>query len=145
MPGGANDNYLVGGGIIVAAMYRCVSGAVPPWAVEYVPSILKSLYSCCGNDSEAFHTILIAGSELQLNGNDNFGCVRKTLAGHYFDTIKAKTKDDFITKAREISASVGNDKWRKLKVLVKSVCGGKKKDSDFNLKPQFTNWECDRI
>ena len=145
LPGGANDNYLVGGGIIVAAMYRFVSGAVPPWAVEYVPSILKSLYSCCGNDSEAFHTILIAGSELQLNGDYNFGCVEKTLAGHYFDTIKAKTKDDFITKAREISASVGNDKWRKLKVLVKSVCGGKKKDSDFNLKPQFTNWECDRI
>ena len=145
LPGGANDNYLVGGGIIVAAIYRCVSGAVPPWAVEYVPSILKSLYSCCGNDPEAFHTILVAGSELQLNGDYNFGCVRKTLAGHYYDTIKPKTKNDFITKAREISASVGNDKWRKLKVLVKSVCGGKKKDSDFNLKPQFTNWECDRI
>jgi len=96
LPGDANDNYLVGGGIIVAAMYRCVSGAVPPWAVEYVPSVLKSLYSCCGNDPEVFHTILVVGSELQLNGDYNSGCVRKTLAGHYYDTIKAKTKDIFV-------------------------------------------------
>ena len=102
LPGDANDNYLVGGGIVVAAMYRCVSGAVPPWAVEYVPSVLKSLYSCRGNDLEVFHTILVVGSELQLNGDYNSGCVRKTLAGHYYDTIKAKTKDDFLTKARNI-------------------------------------------
>ena len=143
LPTGANNSSLIGGGIIVAAIYRCVSGAVPPWAVEYVPSVLKSLYSCCGNESQAFSAILLAGAELKLSYK--YGCVEKTLAGHYYDTIKLKKKEDFATKAQEISASDDNDKWRKLKVLVKSVCGGKKKASDFNLKPQFTTWECDRI
>jgi hypothetical protein len=142
---GANNTSLIGGAIIVAAIYRCVSGAVPPWAVEYVPTMLKSLYSCCGNGPQEFSAILLAGADLKLNVGHKYGCVQKTLAGHYYDTIKPKKKEDFIIKALEISASDGNDKWRQLKVLVKHVCGGKKKASEFNLKPQFTTWECDRI
>ena len=92
MPGDANDNYLVGGGIVVVAMYRCVSRAVPPWAVEYVPSVLKSLYSCCGNDPEVFHTILVVGSELQLNGDYNSGCVRIRLLVIIINTIQSKRR-----------------------------------------------------
>jgi hypothetical protein len=120
---GANDSSLIGGGIITASIYRCSSGAVPPWAIEYVPDILKSLFHACG-DKDTFLAILFTGAELKVKKSSQFGVILGSkLAGHYYDTLKPKAKDEFTSKAKEICASNDNTKWRKLKVLVKSVCG----------------------
>lgn len=122
---GENDPLLVGGGVIAASIYRCASGGVPPWAIEYVPSVFKSLFHACGDEMEPFLAILHAGSELKLQETCSYGCIRpgKKLAGHYYDTMKPKAKEDFMDKAREICKCNDNTKWRKLKVLVKAVCG----------------------
>ena len=32
-----------------------------------------------------------------------------------------------------------------MKVILKQACGGKKKDAGFNLKPQFTTFDCERL
>jgi len=140
-----SDASLFGGGIIIASIYRCVSGAVPPWAIENVPAIFESLYTCCRQELDIFFYIMSIGAELKLSEPNQYGCVRNTLAGYYFDTMKLQAKEDFRRRVKETLQSDNNDRWRKLKVLVKSACGGKKKASDFNLKPQYTNWECDRI
>ena len=47
----------------------------------------------------------------------------KNNTGYYYDTLKPKAKEEFIKKAQEICACDDNTKWRKLKALVKAVCG----------------------
>ena len=116
---------LIGGGIITAAIYRCASGSVPPWAIEYVPNILKALSNACGHQVEPFLAILFAGADLKLKQGCTFGCIQsgRHLSGHYYDTMKPRAKEDFIRKANDICACVDNTKWRKLKVMIKAVCG----------------------
>lgn len=139
------DTSLVGGGIIIASIYRCVSGAVPPWAIENIPALFESLFVCCGHELNSFYSMICIGAELKIIEPYQYGSVRSALAGYYFDTMKLQGKEEFMKRAQEILESNSNDRWRKLKVLVKSACGGKKKASDFNLKPQYTNWDCDRL
>jgi hypothetical protein len=31
--------------------------------------------------------------------------------------------------------------WKRLKVIIKQACGGKKKDTDFNQRPALTRWD----
>jgi len=95
----------------------------------------------------------------------------KKLAGRYIENMSSKAKETFLTKTRDLitfttaSANMDNnsdktnkqicnsvlcdsnnpDVWRQFKVLLKAACGGKKKSTCYNLKPQVTNWECDRI
>lgn len=140
-----NDDSMIGGGIIVAMIYRCTSGSVPPWAIEYVPGLFHALFECCRQDNGYFQSILLLGAEMRLRDGMKFGSVTNTLAGYYYDTMRPKGKEEFVKRMKEVTESTNHDKWRKLKVLVKSVCGGKKKASDFNLKPQYTIWNCDRI
>ena len=120
---GVSDIALIGGGIITAGIYRCTSGAVPPWAIEYLPSIFKSLFHACGG-ADQFLAILFAGVELKLQTGCSYGVISQSkLAGRYYDTLKPKAKEEFTKKATEICACKDNTKWRKLKVLVKAVCG----------------------
>mmetsp|Transcript_26 Transcript_26/g.39 ORF Transcript_26/g.39 Transcript_26/m.39 type:complete len:648 (+) Transcript_26:35-1978(+) len=145
-PGDVTDPSVVGGGVVAAAIYRASSGAVPPWAVEYLPDMFKSLYESCGN--EFLFAVLNTAADLKLSDSCTFGCIQpgKKLAGYYFDHLKPKIRDDFTAKTREIcNAAIDGAKWRKLKVVIKAACGGKKNASGFSLKPGFTNWECDRV
>ena len=123
LPSGTNDPSLIGGGIITASIYRAASGAVPPWAIEYVPSILKSLFHACG-ERDPFLAILFTGAEISLKEGHSYGVISGSkLGGYYYDTLKPKAKEEFIKKAQEICACDDNTKWRKLKALVKAVCG----------------------
>ena len=121
--GGNSDVSLIGGGIIVASIYRSASGSVPPWAIEYVPAIFKSLFNACG-DTQLFLAIIFAGADLKLQNGVTYGAISSgKLAGRYYDTLKQKARDDFMKKATLICECNDNTKWRKLKILVKAICG----------------------
>jgi len=136
---------MIGGGIITAALFRGCSGALPPWVIESLPKLFAALFTCCG-DTVTFCSMMATGADLRLKDAD-FARVRasKKLAGYYFDKMGEEGVSDFLTKVRAICSKNDNSKWRDLKVLLKAVCGGKKKASTFNLKPQPTNWECLRV
>ena len=115
---------MIGGGIIVSSIYRCSSGAVPPWAIEYLQDILKALFHACGG-TDPFLSILFAGTDLKLKEDCRYGVIAGggKLAGFYYDKIKPRSKDEFIRKVTETCLCKDNTKWRKLKVLIKAVCG----------------------
>ena len=137
---------LLGGGIISAVLFRGASGAFPPWAIEGIPNIYSLLFSACGSCCDNFCIILNAGADLKF-GETGFGCVNanKKLAGRFFDKIGDNARNNFFAKVREISSKKDGNRWRLFKVLLKGVCGGKKKATSFNLKPQQTKWNVDRI
>jgi len=136
---------MIGGGIITAALFRGCSGALPPWVIESLPTLFAALFTCCG-DTGTFCSVIGTGADLRLKDAD-FARVRagKKIAGYYFDKMGEEGVSDFLTKVRAICSKNDNSKWRDFKVLLKAVCGGKKKASTFNLKPQPTNWECIRV
>lgn len=145
------------GGIIVAAgLLRAASGALPPWAVELTPIIFKSLYVALGSSCDALIHILANSTKIDISGD--------FLAGRYFESVSSVHIDSFLSKTREAcnkgASSLCNSQskancalthlnllgeWNKLKSIIKTACGGKKKESGFNLKPQFTCWECERL
>jgi len=129
--------------ILVASLLRAVSGALPPWSVEETPELFESIFtSICGSSADSFVELLSLACKLRTA--TTFGGVREgeLLAGRYLDVSDSHISS-FITQSKEV-CSKGN--WKKIKVILKSTCGGKKKDSGFNLKPGFTSWEkCDRL
>ena len=129
--------------ILVSSLLRAVSGALPPWSVEETPELFESIFtSVCGSNAESFVELLSLACKLR--SATTFGGVREgeLLAGRYLDVSDSHISS-FITQSKEV-CSKGN--WKKIKVILKSTCGGKKKDSGFNLKPGFTSWEkCDRL
>jgi len=129
--------------ILVSSLLRAVSGALPPWSVEETPELFESIFtSICGSNAESFVELLSLACKLR--SSTTFGGVREgeLLAGRYLDVSDSHITS-FITQSKEV-CSKGN--WKKIKVILKATCGGKKKDSGFNLKPGFTSWEkCDRL
>lgn len=127
--------------ILISALYRSVSGAVPPWAVEESPTLFKSIYVAMGSNCDAFIQILHVSTKLKASVS--FGGIRagELLGGRYLD-VSDRHIESFLTKSKEVC---NKGDWKKLKVALKATCGGKKKDAGFNLKPQFTSWECDRL
>jgi len=136
---------IMGGAIVTAALFRGTSGALPPWVIESLPNLYATLFTCCG-DIETFCSIIRGGACLRLK-ETSFARIHagKKLAGFYFDRLSEEGIDDFLIKTQAICLKNDNGKWRNFKVLLKAVCGGKKKASTFNLKPQPTDWECLRI
>jgi len=129
--------------ILVSSLLRAVSGALPPWSVEETPELFESIFtSICGSNPDSFVELLSLACKLR--SSTTFGGVREgeLLAGRYLDVSDSHITS-FITQSKEV-CSKGN--WKKIKVILKATCGGKKKDSGFNLKPGFTSWEkCDRL
>jgi len=138
-----NPGYM-GGSIICAALFRGSSGALPPWVIESVPKLYATLFATCGS-GENFCSIIMGGANLKLK--HEFASIRggRKLAGYFFDTMSANEMQKFLSKTKDICLQEDNKKWRNFKVLLKGVCGGKKKATSFNLKPQPTDWECIRI
>lgn len=124
----------LGASIIAAALLRATSGALPPWAVELTPTLNKSLFTATGNKCDLFIQILKNSTTLECSGN--------LLAGRYFENVSCVHIDAFLSKTSE---ACKKGEWGKLKSVLKSACGGKKKESGFNLKPQYTSWECERL
>jgi len=135
------DQSNIGVIILAASLLRAVSGALPPWSVEDTPTLAQSMYLAMHSDPDAFIEIFSAATKVTASAN--FGAIKsgELLAGRYLD-VSNKHIESFLHQSKEVCIK-GN--WKKLKVILKATCGGKKKDSGFNLKPQFTSWECDRI
>ncbi|KAL7545932.1 hypothetical protein ACHAWF_009281 [Thalassiosira exigua] len=127
--------------IITSSLLRAVSGALPPWAVEETPELFRSMHLALGGDYNNFVQILSASAEVKCSAP--FGGIRagELLAGRYLD-VSSRHIESFLLQAQEVCMK---GDWKKLKVILKSTCGGKKKDSSFNLKPQLTSWDCERL
>ena len=69
----------------------------------------------------------------------------KLLSGRYFESLRSEAKDKFVQEAMALAGTDDVASWRRLKVLIKAACGGKKKDSGFQLKPSLTKWDFDRV
>jgi len=146
VPTGSKE--LSGAAVIFAALLRGASGGLPPWAIEGLPSLFSAFYTTCGSSNVFCEIMHIAiGIRLENVPDAAFGCATpgKKLAGRFFETMGEKHVNEFLSKAKEICEKNDADAWRRFKATLKKVCGGKKKDSGFNLKPTFTNWDCERI
>ena len=127
--------------ILISSILRGVSGAIPPWAVEETPLLFKAIYTAMDNDCDTF--IHALGASTKVKAAVPFGGVRSNelLAGRYLDVSDTHIQS-FLSQSKKVCST---NEWKRLKVILKSTCGGKKKDSGFNLKPQFTSWECERL
>ena len=139
-----------GGALLGAALFRAASGCWPPWAVEGAPEIYSALFvSCCGCDAELFCHLLEAAAGIKLADSPDAQCGSilpgKMLAGKHFDRMSDKHKAEFMVQVRKICAQNDAAGWRRMKVVLKALCGGKKKASGFNQRPSLTDWDCDRI
>lgn len=137
-----NDTHFISGSaILIAALLRSFSGALPPWTVEEAPELIQSLYIATGSDANAFAQILRVSA--RLKASTSFGGVRsgELLGGKYLDASDSHI-ESFVSQSKEVCIK-GN--WQKMKVIFKATCGGKKKDSEFALRPSFTTWECNRL
>lgn len=135
------DKNIFGPAILAAAFLRSVSGAMPPWIVEDIHEVFQSMFIALGSNVDNFIQILRVST--MLKASMSVGGIRtgELLAGRYLDARDSHI-EGFLSQTREVCVKRN---WNKMKVILKATCGGKKKDSGFNLKPQFTTWECDRM
>ena len=117
---------LVAGSVISATLLRAASGGLPPWTIEYVPDVFKSLFEASGG-IDSFYNVLQAGADLKLSQTSNsmYGYVSPghKLAGYFFDNMKPKAREEFLQKTMEICAKDDCNKWRSFKVILKANCG----------------------
>jgi hypothetical protein len=132
--------------IVGACLFRAASGALPPWAIEVIPSLYAALYHACGTDVQVFRQMLITSMQIRLVTTTGFGGVYpgELLAGRFFESAKDSSKRTFVERSQEACSQNDAEGWRRFKVLLKQACGGKKKAS-LSLKPSFTTWNIDRI
>ena len=102
----------------------------------------------CGCDCESFCLVLGLVFELRVgNIGISYGhmCSEDRIDGHNFEGISHTVKDNFIEKSRDICSKNDLESWKRFNVIIKQVCGKKKKANNFKLKPSSTIWGCDRI
>jgi hypothetical protein len=134
--------------IIAAGLFRAAEGTLPPWVVEMCPEIYSSLYAALGRTVNDFILLFRWSMEIRLLpdvprfGGVSPGCL---LSGHAFEKLNDKSKHDFLKQASELAAKDDVTSWRRMKVLIKQISGGKKKDTDFRQKPSLTRWEFLRV
>ena len=134
--------------IIGSALFRSALGALPPWAVDAAPSLYASLFVAFGKDANAFCLMLQLALELRLSRTiASFGSIEtgQLLAGPLFEDVKPAAKDNFLQEAMKICRKDDAAGWKRMKVLVKQLSGGKKSNTDFKQKPAPTKYEFDRI
>lgn len=136
---------LLGTSILVAAIFRSFQGGLPPWAVEQAPDLFRALFESLGCNPELFGLVLL--SAMELRASTAFGSVQSgtLLSGPYFAPLQKETKHQFIRDVQVLGAENTPAAWRKVKVLIKRVCGGKKKNTDFNQKPALTRWNFTKL
>ena len=116
------DTSLIGGALISATLLRGASGGLPPWTIEHIPGILRSMHEACGGMDD-FCIALQAGGDLRLKAAFLDIAPGKKPAGFFFDHMKPKAREDFLQKVREICQKKDSNQWRLLKVLLKANCG----------------------
>lgn len=142
----STDAGLHGVAIIGAALFRAAAGGLPPWFVESVPDVYAAFFAALNKDPIVFGNMLQLSMEIQ--SSVAFGSVLpgSNLAGPVFETTTATAKQSFLQEAVELSKQDNLGAWKRIKVILKKVSGGKKQGTDFSQKPSPTKWEdFDRI
>lgn len=132
---------VLGAATISAALLRAISGATPPWIVEDTPILFHSIFTALGSNLDVFIKTLDVATKLETLVDVGALKAGEKLSGRYLDTSSSHI-ESFLAKTKETCSK--ND-WKKLKVVLKSATGGKKKESGFNLKPHYSSWECERV
>lgn len=83
----------LGATIIAAGLLRAASGALPPWAVELTPPLIRSLFIALGNNCDIFIQTLKNSTKIECSGN--------ILAGRYFEHVSSVHIDSFLSKMRD--------------------------------------------
>jgi hypothetical protein len=132
--------------VIGAALLRTCSGGLPPWAVEFMPSIYSSLFNVSfgGSIENLILSIQMAMHVRWSSSSErNHG---ELLAGRLFKTMSDKHKSTFLQQVLEVAQTNTPTAWKRMKAIVKTACGGKKKDTDFNQRPALTKLDdLDRV
>ncbi len=132
---------VLGAAAISASLLRAISGATPPWVVEDTPIMFKSMHTALGGNSELFIESLRVSTKLETTTAVGGLQAGEKLSGRYLDASDSHI-NSFLGKAGD---TVARNDWKKMKVVLKAATGGKKKESGFNLKPHYSNWECERV
>ena len=155
-----HDNRLLGCSILAAALLRAAQGGLPPWAVESIPEVYRSLYHASGSDPFWFGHILDVASTISFSSSSSSSSsslgtslsplapgwpAGERLAGRFFAHLSDASRQGFVQQAMELCAKDDATHWRRFKVLVKQMCGGKKRETDYKQKPAATKWEFERI
>ena len=87
--------------ILVAALLRSISGALPPWTVEEAPALFRSIYVATGSDVDGFVRILRAST--MVSASASFGGIRpgELLAGKYLDASGSHI-ESFLSQTKEV-------------------------------------------
>ncbi|CAB9524907.1 hypothetical protein SEMRO_1602_G285260.1 [Seminavis robusta] len=133
--------------IIGAALYRVAQGALPPWSVESIHEVYAALFLALNRDVNAFGSMLHLGMEIRLAPGANRGGVKseELLSGPLFEGVKQPAKQRFVQESVELCKQDNNGAWKRMKVLLKKFCGGKKIGTDFAQKSSPTNWLFERV
>lgn len=134
--------------IVGAALFRATQGALPPWAAEFLAEIYSAFFAAMNKNVDAFVQMLRLSMELKLlESAPAFGSVQpgQLLSGPAFYSTKESAKSLFLHETLEQCRLDNNAAWKRMKVLLKKLSGGKKTDVDFIQKPSPTKWEFDRL
>ena len=138
--------------IFGAALLRTCSGGLPPWAVECMPAIYSTLFNVSfGGNIERLMLSLQMAMHVRWvppgapSPHERQGSAL-LLAGRFFHTMSDKHKTTFLEQVLELAQTNTPAGWKRMKAVVKTACGGKKKDTDFNQRPALTKLDdLDRI
>lgn len=136
----------VGGALTLASIFRMVSGALPPYVVENVPGLFSSIFVACQNNTATFCKVFQLAIEATAVGGEYSGFdSNERIGGPFIENLSDSSKSHLISQANAAASRNDVEGWRRMKVLVKQVCGGKKKATGFSLKPPFSTWDCERL
>ena len=133
----STEDDAIGISIIGSSLFRAAQGGLPPWTIEFIPGVYSSIYFSLNSDPMKFH--LIFAMSLELRVNSNFGAVQpgRLLSGRFFETLSERAKSKFLEESVALAQTNTPASWKRLKILIKQTCGGKKKDTDFRQKPSL--------
>jgi hypothetical protein len=131
--------------ILSSLLYRGCSGALPPWAIESMPELYSLFFDATGKNPDLFARLLRASMETTAATQLGAVAMGQPIAGPLFATMNAKTKDEFAVEALLVLNRTDGSQWRMLKAMIKRICGGKKKETDYGQKPPYTKWEFERV
>lgn len=146
--GTSGDARISGAAVVGAAIFRGIQGALPPWSVESAPDIFSSFFVALRQDPELFGHVLRLSMNIRAGQfATRLGSLEpgQLLSGPFFATLSSDSKDLFVAQAVQLSRTNDIASWRRFKTLVKQICGGKRRDTDFGQKPAATKWDFERI
>jgi hypothetical protein len=92
---------ICGPAVLIAALLRSVSGALPPWTVEDAPALFRSIYIAMGSDGDGFVQMLRVSTKLTASAS--FGGIRpgELLAGKYLNASDSHI-ESFLSQTKDV-------------------------------------------